>query len=94
MLRERVRVDGGQVRITPPGLDARLMKDAAGVVGAADERRIEAGDVIVEVGQEFVAAPEDVFARIQELKGDDRRSVIVMLANKSGELRSVPLRLD
>lgn len=78
-----------------------ISDDVEGVVvtevqpnSVAAERNISPGDVIVEVGQEFVAAPEDVFSRIQELKGEDRRSVIVMLANKSGELRSVPLRLD
>ncbi|MDO9418785.1 Do family serine endopeptidase [Pararhizobium sp.] len=78
-----------------------ISEDVDGVVvtdvqpdSAAAERRIIAGDVIVEVGQESVAAPEDVTARVQELKNEDRRNAILMIANKTGELRFVTLRME
>ncbi len=58
----------------------------------AAERRIVAGDVIVEIGQEAMKTPEDVSARIEELKGDGRRNTLVMVSNKTGELRFVSLR--
>ncbi len=60
----------------------------------AAERRIVAGDVIVEIGQEAMKTPEDVSARIEELKGDGRRNTLVMVSNKTGELRFVSLRLE
>ncbi|KQS72677.1 serine protease [Rhizobium sp. Leaf371] len=61
---------------------------------AAAERRIAAGDVIVEIGQEAMKTPEDVTARIEELKADGRRNALLMISNKTGELRFVTVRIE
>ncbi|MDX3925194.1 MAG: Do family serine endopeptidase [Shinella sp.] len=61
---------------------------------AAAERRIEVGDVIVEIGQEAVSSPEDVTSRIDKLKSEGRRNALLMIANKSGALRFVTVRME
>ncbi|MBB4305388.1 serine protease Do [Rhodobium orientis] len=63
-------------------------------VSPAAEKRVQAGDVIVEVAQEAVATPADVEARIKELADDGRRSVLLLLSNGTGELRFVAVRFD
>ncbi len=78
-----------------------INEDVEGVVivkvdeeSAAAEKRISAGDVIVEVAQEVVDTPKDVEERIAELKADGRRNALFMIADKTGELRfvTVPMR--
>ena len=61
---------------------------------SAAEKRIVAGDVIVEVAQEAVNSPQDVSDRVKELKDDGRRNALLMIANTIGELRfvTVPMR--
>ncbi|WP_431028311.1 DegQ family serine endoprotease [Rhizobium herbae] len=78
-----------------------ISEDVEGVVIAevqpqspAAERRIAAGDVIVEIGQEAMKTPEDVSARVEELKADGRRNALLMIANKAGELRFVTVRME
>lgn len=61
---------------------------------AAAEKRIEPGDVIVEIAQEAVATPQDVEDRIAALKQDGRRNALLMLAGRTGELRFVTVRMD
>nr|WP_224408211.1 DegQ family serine endoprotease [Afifella sp. IM 167] len=61
---------------------------------AAEEHQIQAGDVIMEVGQEAVSTPEDVSARLTELRRQDRQSALMLIASPSGDLRFVALRLD
>ena len=61
---------------------------------AASEKRIAAGDVIVEIAQETVTTPQDVVSRLEELKSDGRRNALLMVANKTGELRFVTVRTD
>ncbi|MQW85898.1 Do family serine endopeptidase [Sinorhizobium saheli] len=60
----------------------------------AAERRVEAGDVIVELGQEAMNSPEDVTARVEELKSNGRRNALLMIASKTGELRFVTVRME
>src|SRR5690606_3219257 len=60
---------------------------------AAQEKRITAGDVIIEVGQERVASPEDVVEKLQALEAQGRKSVLLLLSNKDGELRFTAIRL-
>ncbi|CAN7464194.1 DegQ family serine endoprotease [Pararhizobium sp. LjRoot255] len=78
-----------------------ISEDVEGVViaevqpqSAAAERRIAAGDVIVEIGQEAMKTPDDVSARVEELKADGRRNALLMIANKTGELRFVTVRME
>jgi serine protease Do len=61
---------------------------------AAAEKRIARGEVIVEVAQEKVSTPEEVVARVEDLLGQGRRSVLMLIANPQGELRFVPVPVD
>ncbi|WP_417407914.1 DegQ family serine endoprotease [Hoeflea sp.] len=61
---------------------------------AAADKRIEPGDVIVEIAQESVMTPQDVEERISALKQDGRRNALLMLAGRTGELRFVTVRMD
>jgi serine protease Do len=67
-----------------------------GVDGASDaaEKRLSAGDVIVEVAQEAVSNAADVKKRLDQLKKDGRKSVLLMVANGEGELRFVALSMQ
>ena len=61
---------------------------------AAAEKRIQPGDTIVEVAQESVTTPEDVSDAVAELKKIGRKSALLLLANPSGELRFVAVRIE
>jgi len=82
-------------------LEFAITEDVEGVVitevdpdSAAAEKRIEPGDVIVEIAQETVTTPEDVSDRIAALRQDGRRNALLMLAGRTGELRFVTVRMD
>jgi serine protease Do len=55
----------------------------------AAEKHVKAGDVIVEVTQEKVKQPQDVVARLEEVKKSGRRQVLLLLSDAKGELRFV-----
>ncbi len=61
---------------------------------AAADKRIQVGDVIVEVGQEAVANPADVTNRIEALKKEGRKSALLLVANAQGEVRFVAVALQ
>jgi serine protease Do len=61
---------------------------------AAAEKRLSAGDVIVELAQEPVANAEDMQKRVEQLKKDGRKSALLLVANAEGELRFVALSLQ
>ncbi len=67
-----------------------------GVDGNSDaaEKRLSAGDVIVEVAQESVANAGDVKKRVDALKKDGKKSVLLLVANGDGEVRFVALSLQ
>jgi serine protease Do len=67
-----------------------------GVDGTSDaaEKRLSAGDVIVEVAQEAVSNAADVKKRVDQLKKDGKRSVLLLVANGDGELRFVALSVQ
>ncbi|WP_349357636.1 DegQ family serine endoprotease [Stappia sp.] len=60
----------------------------------AAEKRISAGDVVVEVAQEAVSTPADIRNRIEELKEDDRRLALLLISNAQGEVRFIPLPIE
>jgi serine protease Do len=60
--------------------------------GAAADKNVRAGDVIVEVSQQEVAAPADVAANIKKAREEGRKSVL-MLVDRQGDLRFVALAL-
>jgi serine protease Do len=67
-----------------------------GVDPASDaaDKRLSAGDVIVEVAQEAVNSAADITKRVDQLKKDGKKSVLVLVANADGELRFVALSLQ
>jgi serine protease Do len=60
----------------------------------AAEKRLSAGDVIVEVAQEAVSNAADVKKRVDQLKKDGKKSVLLLVANAEGELRFVALSVQ
>jgi serine protease Do len=67
-----------------------------GVDGTSDaaEKRLSAGEVIVEVAQEAVANAADVKKRVDQLKKDGKKSVLLLVSNADGELRFVALSVQ
>lgn len=61
---------------------------------AAAEKRIIPGDVIVEVAQEVVLEPGDVVDKVAQLEDEDRRAALLLLANETGDVRFVAVRLE
>src|SRR5450755_2811744 len=66
------------------------------VDGASDaaEKRLSAGEVIVEVAQEAVANAADVKKRVDQLKKDGKKSILLLVSNADGELRFVALSVQ
>jgi serine protease Do len=60
----------------------------------AADKRIQPGDVVVEVGQEPVSSPTDVTRRIEALKRDGRKSALLLVANAQGEVRFVAVSIE
>ena len=60
----------------------------------AAEKRLSAGDVIVEVAQEAVASGDDIQKRVDQLKKDGKKSVLLLVSNGDGELRFVALSVQ
>jgi len=54
-------------------------------------RRLTAGEVIVEVVAGAVSNAADVKKRIDQLKKDGKKSVLLLVSNAEGELRFVAL---
>jgi len=78
-----------------------LKDDAKGVVitrvdpnSAASDKRIQAGEVIVEVNQEAVSTPAEVTQKIDSLKSQGRKSALLLVANAQGEVRFVALSIE
>ena len=60
----------------------------------AADKRIQPGEVIVEVGQESVGSPAEVTKRVEALKKEGRKSVLLLVASASGDVRFVAIGLD
>jgi uncharacterized caspase-like protein len=60
----------------------------------AAEKRLSAGDVIVEVAQEAASDAANVQKRIDKLKKDGRRSVLLLVISPNGETQFVALSLQ
>jgi serine protease Do len=60
----------------------------------AAEKRLSPGEVIVEVAQEAVSNAADVKKRVDQLKKDGKKSVLLLVANADGELRFVALSVQ
>ena len=78
-----------------------LPRDAKGVLvtavsegSVADEKGVQAGNLILEIGQEEVSTPADVTARLKSLKDDGRQNALLLIAQPSGDLQFVVLRIE
>jgi serine protease Do len=60
----------------------------------AAEKRLSAGNVVVEVAQEAVGTPADLQKKLDQLKKDGRKSALFLVANAEGEMRFVALSLQ
>ena len=86
--------------ITPELKDKfQLADDLKGVVivdvapdSPGSERGLKPGDVIAEVQQGAVTSPEDVVKRIDAVRKENRKSVLILIQGRDG-LRWVPLPL-
>ena len=73
------------------GFTARALTEVArGDGGAAAEKGIRPGDVIVEVGQEPVASPAEVETKIADAQSAKRKSVLFLIQSE-GDLRFIPM---
>ena len=61
--------------------------------GLAAEKGVKPGEVIVEVTQNQVSSPEDVFARFEAVKRAGRSNILLLVSTKEGYLRFVVLPL-
>ena len=60
----------------------------------AAEKRIQAGEVIVEISQKPVAKPADVQDALKALKKEGKKSALLLVSSASGEVRFVPVTID
>jgi serine protease Do len=86
---------------TRPARNLAWLKDVSGVIvtevapnSPADEKGVVAGDVITEIAGIVGVVAEDVLNRVDALKGQGRKSALLMLASKTGDLRFVPVPID
>jgi serine protease Do len=83
--RQRFKIKDSVKGVVITGVDAN---------SAAADKRLSAGDVIVEVAQEAVTTPDELLKRVDKLKKDGRKSALFLVANAEGELRFVALSLQ
>jgi len=84
-LRKRYKIKDSVKGVVITGIDAN---------SPAADKRLSAGDVIVEIAQEAVANADDLQAKIDKLKKDGRKSALMLVAGADGELRFVALSLQ
>jgi serine protease Do len=60
----------------------------------AEEKSVKPGEVIVQVSQKDVNEPAEVLARIEELKSEGRRTVMLLVSGVDHKLRFVSLRFE
>ncbi len=73
--------------------DGVVVTDVASGSPASD-KRLQPGDVIVEVAQEQVKTAEDVNRLVDKMKADGRKNVLLAIQNKDGDRRWVALPLE
>ena len=83
-LRSKFNIGAGQKGV--------VVTDVTGT-GAAGQRGVKAGDVIVEVQQESVSTAADVQDRVERFRKQGRKTVLMLIQSSDG-LRWVPLPLQ
>jgi serine protease Do len=61
---------------------------------SAAEKRIQPGDVIVEVAQQAVSSPDEVARRIEALKKEGKKAALLLVANAQGDVRFVAISVE
>jgi serine protease Do len=84
-LRKKYKIKDSVKGVVITGVDAN---------SAAADKRLTAGDVIVEVAQDAVANTDELQKRIDNLRKSGRKSALLLVANADGELRFVALSLQ
>jgi serine protease Do len=84
-LRQRYKIKDTVKGVVITGVDSN---------SAAADKRLSAGDVVVEVAQDTVNTPADLQKKVEQLKKDGRKSALFLVANAEGELRFVALGLQ
>ena len=84
-LRQRYKIKDTVKGVVITGVDAN---------SAAADKRLSAGDVVVEVAQDAVNTPADLQKKVEQLKKDGRKSALFLVANAEGEMRFVALSLQ
>ena len=79
----------------------KIKDDVAGVVimtvernSAAAEKGLKAGQVVIEVGQEPVASPDDVRNRVDALKKAGRSHALLLVTDTDGQNRYAAIPLN
>lgn len=75
-------------------VDAGVVISAVEGNSAAANKGVMSGQVIVEIAQEAVKNPKEVESAIENLKKENRRNALLMIADKDGNLRFVTIRID
>jgi serine protease Do len=60
----------------------------------AAEKRIQPGEIIVEVNQKAVNSPADLVSTIKALKSDGKKSALLLVSSATGDVRFVPVTID
>jgi serine protease Do len=60
----------------------------------AADKRLQPGEVLVEINQEPVKQPSDAAQKIEALKTDGKKSALLLVANGQGEVRFVALPIN
>ncbi|MGZ3409943.1 MAG: DegQ family serine endoprotease [Xanthobacteraceae bacterium] len=84
-LRQQYKIKDGVKGVVITGVDGN---------SAAADKRLSAGDVVVEVAQDPVSTPADLQKKVDQLKKDGRKSALFLVANSEGEMRFVALSLQ
>jgi len=81
--------------------ESNIAEDVKGLVildvdkgSSAEDKNIKAGDVIVQIDQQPVENLEDAQAQIEELKEQDRKKALLMVASNTGDIRFVVLQIE
>jgi serine protease Do len=61
---------------------------------AAAAKRLQAGEVVVEINQEPVKQPEEAAQKLQALKADGKTSALLLVSNAQGEVRFVAVPVN
>jgi serine protease Do len=60
----------------------------------AAEKRLQPGEVLLEVNQEAVSDPADVVKKVKALKGDGKKTALLIVANGQGDAHFVALPVE